>query len=109
MLGANGRYEESVNMLRENLAIADSLLGNSPMKAALTRRYLALSLMNLGKKDEARKEIREALTVVRELLPIEHIDRIAIEKTALKLGIKASEPTQQQVKEGPQNPPSKLP
>ena len=88
LYGMNEQYNKSVTMFRRSIEHSAKQGSVKPVQISLARTNLALSLWRAEKKDEARKELTEALTVINAELPPEHQARKRATDLAKQLGIK---------------------
>lgn len=72
VLGAMGRYDESLARLKESIALIDDGGKGDPVQVALVRTDLALTQWLSGKKPLARKTLAQAREVIDDKLPEDH-------------------------------------
>jgi hypothetical protein len=82
LAGANGDLVQAVALFEQSVAARERL--GDPLKAAFARVNLALTLVKLERKDEARAALRPALVVLDEL-PGDHPARATARALAAEL------------------------
>lgn len=74
VLAARGRFTEAAQLLRENVALAEALMGRESERAADTEMKLAMVLQQSGDYLAAGKHYREALGITERVLGRDSID-----------------------------------
>lgn len=87
ILGVAQRYAESATRFRESIAARANVASDDPIRAAFTRTNLALSLWRAGQKDDARKELTAARSVLEAKLPTEHQARKRVDQLVVEFGL----------------------
>ncbi|WP_407352696.1 tetratricopeptide repeat protein [Luteimonas sp. R10] len=73
-LGSLGRFDEAASLLRENILLAEALVGRDSEKVADTEMKLAMVLQQSGEYDVARAHYLEALAITERVLGRDSID-----------------------------------
>ncbi|WP_149194731.1 serine/threonine-protein kinase [Luteimonas suaedae] len=73
-LGSLGRFDEAALLLRENILLAEALVGRESEKVADTEMKLAVVLQQSGEYDIARAHYLEALAITERVLGRDSID-----------------------------------
>jgi tetratricopeptide (TPR) repeat protein len=69
---AQGRYADAEQLIREELALTEELLGVQHYEAGYVRTFLADVLLKRGQVREAEKEGRKSLEILSSTLPADH-------------------------------------